>query len=43
MEVRLLGKETDVKEVAPVKAYSPSEVRPSGKVTDTKEVASAKA
>ena len=39
MEVRLSGKETDAKEVAPRKAPLPMEVRPSGKDTDAKEVA----
>ena len=45
MEVRLSlsRKETDVKEVAPAKAYLPIEVRLSGKETEAKEVAPWKA
>ena len=36
MEVRLLGKETDAKEVC-AKALLPMEVRPSGKETECRE------
>ena len=43
MEVRLSGKETDAKEVAPKKAEVPMDVRLSGKETDPKEVAPEKA
>ena len=43
MEVRPSEKETDAKEVAPLKALLPMDVRPSGKETDAKEVASLKA
>ena len=39
MVARPSGKETDAKEVAPLKALSPMEVRLSGKETDAKEVA----
>ena len=43
MEVRLSGKETEAKEVAPWKALMPREVRPSGSAIETKETHSRKA
>ena len=38
MDVRFLKKETDSKEVASMKAYSPMEVRPSGSTIETKDL-----
>ena len=43
MDLRLKGKESDNKDLPPLKAESPMDVRPSGKETEGKEVASLKA
>ena len=43
MDLRLSGKETDAKEVAPQKAPLPMDVRLAGKETDAKEAAPLKA